>query len=57
MATVNFYRDMQKALLGAQPKIKVQPISSAPGTSWQVADRLLRKADEEWEAGRKEQTD
>lgn len=57
MATVNFYRDMQKALLGAQPKIKVQPISSAPGTSWQVADRLLRKAAEEWEAGRKEQRD
>jgi hypothetical protein len=57
MATVNFYREMQKALLGAQPKIKVQPISSAPGTSWQVAERLLRKAVEEWEAGRKEQRD
>jgi hypothetical protein len=55
--SINLYRDMQKALGGKRQNVNRLGISDVPGDFWTVTARELRKAAEEWEAGRKEQRD
>ena len=55
-SSVKLYKDMVKALRPAKTiRTKVTPVSSAPATGWQAADRLTKKALELYLQSQKEE--